>query len=77
MGVIYGGEAVFASGEIVGRLRSGGYGYTVSKNIAFIYLPLGLAKEGTPLEVEVFGERVAAVVAAGVLYDSKGEKLKQ
>ena len=74
-GVIYGGEAVFANGEIVGRLRSGGYGYTVGKNIAFIYLPLELAKEGTPLEVEVFGERVAAMVVTDVLYDPKGERL--
>lgn len=75
-GVIYGGEAVFANGEIVGRLRSGGYGYTVGKNIAFIYLPLELAEEGTPLEAEVFGERVAAEVAADVLVDPKGERMK-
>ncbi|MBI3243342.1 MAG: FAD-dependent oxidoreductase [Chloroflexi bacterium] len=74
--VIYGGEAVFASGEIVGRLRSGGWGYTVGKNIAFIYLPLALAKEGTALEVEVFGERVPATVTADVLYDPKGERLR-
>jgi len=74
--VIYGGEAVFANGEIVGRLRSGGYGYTVGKWIAFIYLPLALAKEGTLLEVEVFGERVSATVAADVLYDPKGDKVK-
>jgi len=74
--VIYGGEAAFASGEIVGRLRSGGWGYTVARNIAFIYLPPDLAKEGTALEVEVFGERVPAVVAADVLYDPKGEKLR-
>ncbi|HLE27379.1 MAG TPA: FAD-dependent oxidoreductase [Anaerolineales bacterium] len=74
--VMYGGEAVFANGEIVGRLRSGGYGYTVGKNIAFIYLPLELAKEGAPLEVEVFGERVPAVVAPDVLYDPKGARLR-
>ena len=48
----------------------------VGKNIAFIYLPLELAKEGTALEVEVFGERVRAEVAADVLYDPKGERLK-
>jgi len=35
-----------------------------------------LAKEGAPLEVEVFGERVPAVVAPDVLYDPKGARLR-
>ncbi|MEW5988671.1 MAG: FAD-dependent oxidoreductase [Chloroflexota bacterium] len=74
--VLYGGEAVYRDGRVVGRLRSGGYGYTVGKNIGLAYLPLELAAEGTPLEVEVFGERVAAEVAAEVLYDPKGEYLR-
>jgi len=78
--VLYGGEAVYAggheNGRIVSRLRSGGYGYTVGKNIGYAYLPLDLAKEGTPLEVEVFGERIKAVVAADVLYDPKGERIR-
>ncbi|MBM4423969.1 MAG: FAD-dependent oxidoreductase [Chloroflexi bacterium] len=76
VGVIYGGEAVYANGEIIGRLRSAGYGYTVGKWIGYLYLPLELSKEGTPLEVEVFGERVSATVAAAVLYDPKGERVK-
>jgi 4-methylaminobutanoate oxidase (formaldehyde-forming) len=73
---VVGGEAVFANGQIVGRLRSGGYGYTVRKWIGYIYLPLELATPGTPLEVEVFGERVKAEVTADVLYDPKGERLR-
>ena len=52
---IYGGEAVLQGKEVVGRLRSAGYGYTVKKNIAYSYLPLALAKPGTQLEVEVLG----------------------
>ncbi|MGE5848729.1 MAG: GcvT family protein, partial [Candidatus Methylomirabilota bacterium] len=78
--VLYGGEAVYAggreNGHIVGRLRSGGYGYTVGKNIGFAYLPIDLTNEGTPLEIEVFGERIKAVVAADVLYDPKGERIR-
>ncbi len=74
--IIYGGEAVFANGQVAGRLRSGGYGYTVSKHIGFIYLPLDLAKVGTPLEVEIFGERYPATVEPDVLYDPKGERIK-
>jgi 4-methylaminobutanoate oxidase (formaldehyde-forming) len=79
-GVLYGGEAVYAggreNGRIVSRLRSGGYGYTVGQNIALAYLPIELAKEGTPLEIEVFGERIKAVVAADVLYDPKGDRFR-
>jgi 4-methylaminobutanoate oxidase (formaldehyde-forming) len=74
--LLYGGEAVFADGQIVGRLRSGGWGYTVGKWIGYIYLPLELARIGTRLEVESFGERFGAEVAADVLYDPQGERLR-
>jgi glycine cleavage system T protein len=74
---IYGGEAVWRDGRVLGRLRSGGYGYTVGRNIGFVYLPVDLAQAvGTPLEVEVFGERVAAEVAPDVLYDPQGARIR-
>jgi 4-methylaminobutanoate oxidase (formaldehyde-forming) len=73
---LYGGEAVYADGRLLGRLRSGGYGYTLGANIGLVYLPLELAAEGTPLEVEAFGERFPAQVAPDVLYDPKGERLR-
>ncbi|MGH2521128.1 MAG: aminomethyltransferase family protein, partial [Anaerolineales bacterium] len=73
---IYGGEPVYADGRLVGRLRSAGYGYTVGQYIGYVYLPLELASVGTPLEVEVFGERFPTQVAADVLYDPKGERLR-
>jgi 4-methylaminobutanoate oxidase (formaldehyde-forming) len=74
--VIYGGEAVYAYDELVGRVRSGGYGYTVGKNIALSYLGLELAEIGTQVEVEIFGERYPAKVAMDVLYDPKGGRLR-
>ncbi len=73
---LYGGEAVYASGRLVGRLRSGGCGYTVQKNIGCVYLPLELAGLETLLEVEVFAERFRAEVAPDVLYDPHGERLR-
>jgi 4-methylaminobutanoate oxidase (formaldehyde-forming) len=73
---IYGGEAVHAGGRVLGRLRSGGYGYTVSKNIGYVYLPMTLATPGTQVEVEVFGQRILAEVAPDVLYDPKGARLR-
>jgi glycine cleavage system aminomethyltransferase T len=74
---IYGGEAVWKDGQVLGRLRSGGYGYTVGRNIGLVYLPVDLAQAvGTPLEIEVFGERVPAEVAPDVLYDPQGARIR-
>jgi 4-methylaminobutanoate oxidase (formaldehyde-forming) len=73
---IYGGEAVWMAGQVVGRLRSGGYGYTVRRNIGLVYLPVALAAAGTPLEVEVFGARVPGEVAPDVLHDPAGERIR-
>ena len=44
--------------------------------IVYGYLPVELAAEGTPVEVEYFGQRYEAVVAADPLVDPKGERLK-
>ena len=52
------------------------YGYTVRKSIAYCYLPLALAKPGTRLETELFGERVGLTVEKEPLYDPKGERIK-
>ena len=58
---IYGGEAVYRDGAVIGRLRSCGYGFTVRRNLAYCYLPIDL-KPGRTIEVEVFGSRVPATV---------------
>ncbi len=75
-GIIYGGEAVHANGSVVGRIRSGGYGYTIGKNIGLSYLPMELTEVGTQVAVEIFGEMVTAEVAPDAGYDHKGERLR-
>jgi glycine cleavage system aminomethyltransferase T/glycine/D-amino acid oxidase-like deaminating enzyme len=74
---LYGGEAVYADGHVVGRLRSAGWGYTVGKHIGYVYLPMALWRTSTPLEVEAFGSHFAAEVAADVLYDPSGVRLRR
>ncbi len=74
---LYGGEAVYGGGRVVGRLRSAGYGYTAGKQIGYVYLPADLTAAGTPLEVDVFGRRLAAEVGPDVLYDPQGTRLRQ
>jgi len=73
---VYGGEAVLSGGQVLGRIRSGGYGYTVKRNIGLAYLPISLAKIGTKLAVDVFGEMVPAEVVADTLYDPEGARLR-
>jgi glycine cleavage system aminomethyltransferase T len=73
---IYGGEAVYQNGKVVSRVRSGGFGYTLGKNIFYAYLPIEQAKAGNRFEVEVFDDHYAAEVTAAVLFDPKGERLR-
>jgi len=72
---LYGGEAVMMDGQVVGRLRSAGYGFTLRRNIAYSYLPIDRTQPGLPIEVEVFGKRLAGQVAADVLHDPEGKRL--
>jgi 4-methylaminobutanoate oxidase (formaldehyde-forming) len=72
---IYGGEAVRIDGEVVGRLRSAAFGYTVRRTIGTTYLPASVA-EGTAIEVDVFADRVAGEVAADVLVDPAGDRMR-
>jgi 4-methylaminobutanoate oxidase (formaldehyde-forming) len=73
--VALGSEPVRVSGELVGRVTSGGYGYTVGRSIAYAYLPAG-HDVGTAAEVEIFGEWVTGTVAAEPLYDPSGDRIR-
>ncbi len=71
-----GNEPVRHDGNVVARVTSGGIGYAVGKSIAYAFLPTALAAVGTPVDVEVFGERVPAEVAADPLWDPSGERIR-
>jgi 4-methylaminobutanoate oxidase (formaldehyde-forming) len=64
------------TGEIVGRVTSGGFGYAIGASIAYAYVPAEHAEPGTRMEVDIFGEWVAAEVRAEPLYDPKGERVR-
>jgi 4-methylaminobutanoate oxidase (formaldehyde-forming) len=73
---IYGGEAVRdAAGDLVGRLRSVAYGFTVLRTVAYVYLPSHLG-EGAELSVDVFDERVPARVVADAVVDPSGDRMR-
>ena len=71
---LYGGEAVLVNGEVAGRIRSCAYGFTVGRNIAFVYLPIAI-QTGERAEVDIFGERVGAEVVDDVLYDPERRRI--
>ena len=73
--VALGSEPVRVGDSVVGRVTSGGYGYTVAAAIAYAYLPTE-HDVGTEVAVEIFGEWVDGVVAAEPLYDPAGEKIR-
>jgi 4-methylaminobutanoate oxidase (formaldehyde-forming) len=73
--VALGSEPVRVGDDPVGRVTSGGYGYTVGASIAYAYLPAE-HDVGTEVAVEIFGEWVAGVVAGEPLYDPTGEKIR-
>ena len=73
---IYGGEAVYHDSKVITRVRSGGFGYTLKKNILYAYLPIELAKAGTRVDLELIEGRRSGEVTATVLFDPKGERVR-
>jgi glycine cleavage system aminomethyltransferase T/glycine/D-amino acid oxidase-like deaminating enzyme len=73
--VALGNEPVRVGGEVVGRVTSAGYGYTVERSIAYAYLPPD-HDVGAAVEVDIFGRWVAGEVAREPLYDPEGERVR-
>ncbi len=73
--IALGNEPVRVGGEILGRVTSGGYGYTVERSIAYAYLPAEIAEQAA-VEIDIFGEWVPGVVAAEPLFDPSGERIR-
>lgn len=74
--IALGNEPVRIDGGVVGRVTTGGYGYTVERSIAYAYLPAALAVPGTAVAIEIFGRWVEGEVAAEPLLDQAGERIR-
>jgi len=73
--IALGSEPVRVGDAAVGRVTSGGYGYTVEKSIAYAYLPSG-HDLGTEVAVEIFGDWVPGVIADEPLFDPAGGRVR-
>jgi glycine cleavage system aminomethyltransferase T len=72
---LYGGEAVRADGDVIGRLRSVAWGPTVARTIGYVYLPSTLGADAI-LEVDLFDNRVGAAIAPDALVDPAGTRMR-
>jgi glycine cleavage system aminomethyltransferase T/glycine/D-amino acid oxidase-like deaminating enzyme len=62
-----GGEPVLDGDRVLGRVTSGGLGFTVRASIAYAYLPVDIAGAGTRVDVDLFGVRQPATVVKAPL----------
>jgi aminomethyltransferase len=61
-GIARQGHGVLSGGEAVGEVTSGTWSPTLEKAIGMAYVPPALAAPGTPLELDVRGRKLPAVV---------------
>ena len=74
--VVLGSEPVRFEGQPLGRVTSGGFGYSLGLSIAYAYLPVELSEPGTRVSVGIFGRDVGAEVRAEPLFDPGNEKVR-
>lgn len=76
--VVLGHEPVFARGGSapLGYVTSADQGYTVGESIAYAWLDGAGHSIGEPVEIDYFGERLPAVVAAEPRFDPRGTRMR-
>ena len=73
--IALGSEPVRVGDTALGRVTSGGYGYTVGASIAYAYLPTE-HDVGTEVAVEIFGEWIDGIVVDEPVYDPTGGRVR-
>lgn len=73
--MVLGKEPVYLNGQPVGYVTTAAFGYSVGTPIAFAYLPNPVTQEDS-VEIEYFGRRIKANVAAEPVYDPQMSRLK-
>lgn len=70
-------STVWKNGRIVGETTSGGWGHRVDQSIALAMVKAHMARPGTELEVEIFGDKRRAVVHGHAsLWDPENARLR-
>jgi glycine cleavage system aminomethyltransferase T len=74
--VVMGKEPVLLDDDVVGYVTSAGFGYSMGESIAYAWLPARLARPGTRVTIESFGQALAAEVASEPRWDPEGARLR-
>jgi glycine cleavage system aminomethyltransferase T len=74
--VALGNEPVRIRGDILGRVTTGGYGYSIERSVAYAYLPPEHAEPGSAVELEIFGQWIGGEVVKEPLFDPSGERVR-
>jgi glycine cleavage system aminomethyltransferase T len=76
--IMYGYEPVTLSGsdEVIGRVSSGEYGYSVEKFLAFAWVDAAHAEVGTKLKVRYTGNWFEGTVSETVQFDAANKRVK-
>jgi glycine cleavage system aminomethyltransferase T len=74
--VVMGKEPVRIGKDVAGYVTSAGYGYSVGESLAYAWLPETLARPGTEVVIEYFGQDVPATVVSEPRWDPKGERVR-
>jgi dimethylglycine dehydrogenase len=65
---------IYEGDKVIGIVSSGGYGHRVGSSLAMGYVPLDKTKEGSIVDVDVYGERRRAVVVPEAIYDAGNQR---
>jgi dimethylglycine dehydrogenase len=71
-----GDEPIWHDGRVVGWVTSGGYGHSVQKSLALGYVEREVAEQTRGFEVELLGERCAAVRLHRPAFDPDGSRMR-
>jgi dimethylglycine dehydrogenase len=72
-----GNEPLFdAKGAMIGRATSGSYGHVLGKSLAIGYIAQEFSAVGTPVSIEILGERKRATIVQESPYDPDNRDLR-
>jgi len=74
---VVGYESIMLGPEAVGQVTSGGYAHWAGKSMAMGYVRSDLARDGTELDILIFGEPRRARVQATPLFDANGGRQRR
>ena len=72
-----GDEPIYCNGEPVGWVTSGGFAHHSNVSVAMGYVPAELANDGIDFEMDIVGERRAARLVDGCLWDPLGTAMRR